>query len=93
MMKSAHHWLGNNGARTGRFNIAGDRRVLPKAKMRSRLVVVLEVLLQDPVQVALVEYDHMIETLTPYRSNHPFHVAVLPRGLACGNDLFDSDRS
>ena len=49
--------------------------------MRSRLVVVLEVVLQNPTQVSPVEHDHMVEAFPPDRANQSLDVAVLPRDL------------
>lgn len=56
------------GDQTSRF----DRRVSTKRKMRTRFVIVLEVGSQDATKMALVEHDHMIETVSPYRADYPF---------------------
>jgi len=37
--------------------------------------------------MALVEHDHMIETLSPYRTDYSFGVRVLPRRARCNQNF------
>lgn len=57
--------------------------------MRAGLVVVGDVRLEDPPEVALVPWDDVIEALTPNRANHAFDVTVLPRGARCRWSIYD----
>jgi hypothetical protein len=60
--------------------------------MRSGSVIVREIIAQDSLQVPSVEYDNMIQTLSPDRSDQPFHVRVLPGTLPGCQDLLNLKR-
>ena len=47
--------------------------------MRSNVIVITSVGLQDPAQVRLTQDDEMIDTLAPHRTDQPFGKAILPR--------------
>ncbi len=85
-MQSAKNRLTDHGAHTSRLNRPRIRRILAKPEVRSRPVVVCDVLAQHPPQMPLVEHDHVVEAFPPRRSHHPLDVAVLPRRLV-GDDL------
>lgn len=55
------------------------RRPLAQAPMRSPLIEVRNVLVQHPLKVALVEDEHMVQTLTPRRSDPPLSKRFRPR--------------
>ena len=52
-------------------------------------MIVVDVFAQDSPEVALVEDDHVIETLTPNASNDPFDIGALPRGARRRRNLLD----
>ena len=64
---------------TRRGRGARDRRVLRQSQMRSGLVVVDQVGVQDATQVPLVENDNVIQALSTDRADYPLNVPVLPR--------------
>ena len=37
-----------------------------------------------------MQHDHVIEALTPNRTNHPLHVCSLPRRARCGQHFVDA---
>ena len=53
-------------------------------------MVIIEVAGQNAFEVGFVEHDHMIETLSSDRANHPFRVGILPRTPGCGEHFFDA---
>jgi hypothetical protein len=56
--------------------------------MRSPRVVVGEVGSEDPLEMSLVEHDHVIETVASDRSDQPLDVGILPGGSCRGEHLF-----
>jgi len=59
--------------------------------MRSPRIEVGDVFVQHPLQVALVEDDHMVQTLIPRRSDPPLRERVRPRRPHGGPDPFDAE--
>lgn len=47
--------------------------------MRTVGVVVRDVLVHDPTEVPFIQYDQMIQTLTPDGTDYPFDVCILFR--------------
>src|SRR5438067_1067662 len=58
--------------------------------MRPRVEVVPEVSFQNPPQMPLSEYDHVIEALSANAPNEPFREWILPRTFRCCEHLLDS---
>src|SRR6267378_8018535 len=58
--------------------------------MSSNLVVIASIGFQDPTQMRLAPNHHMIQTLTPDRSDQPFRNAVLPGRGWCGRPVPDA---
>ncbi len=54
--------------------------------MNSRLIIIGGILAQDPTQVRLPKYDHVVETFPSDRADQSLHVRILPR-RARGNGL------
>ena len=55
--------------------------------MRSGLVVIADVLSENPAKMALVEYDQVVQAFPANGSDDPFGIRILPGGLWCGEDL------
>jgi hypothetical protein len=55
-----------------------ERRVLVQGTMDPRLIIVGGMCAQDPAQVRLPEYDHVVQALPADRANEPLNVSVLP---------------
>src|ERR1035441_162708 len=68
--------------RRGRCNSTAGS-VLPKSEMSLVLVVITDVLSQQPPQVPLIENDHVIEQVPPHTANPPLRNSVLPRTPEC----------
>ncbi len=58
--------------------------------MRSTVVVVVEVRREDPLQVAIVENDHVVEAFSANRSNHAFAVRILPGRSGCRGNFINA---
>jgi hypothetical protein len=54
--------------------------------MSSVLVIIADVLFQQPSQVLLVEDDHVIEQVPSYTANPAVRNSVLPGTAECGPD-------
>src|SRR3979490_998641 len=76
-MKSVQDGAVNND--TGALYRARDWCILVQRPMRSDTVVVMGVRFQNPAQMRLAQDNHMIDALTPDRSDQPFGKAILPR--------------
>ena len=72
--------LGNcdNISLMGRRSSARDGRIFRQSQMRSRLVVIDEIVFQDPAQMPCIEDDHVIKALATDGTYNAFDVAVLP---------------
>ena len=64
---------------SGSADRAAVGRIRVQREMSAPPVVVGQVVPQDALEVAGIPHEHVIETLAPDRSDHPFHVSVLPR--------------
>ena len=73
-----------------RFNLALNRGVPIQGQVRPRFVVIIEVLIQNPQQVSLVEHDDVMKALASDGADHPLRVRILPWGSWCYYDFFDS---
>src|SRR4030088_2935634 len=58
--------------------------------MRSDAVVIVRIRLQNPPQMPLPQDNHMIDALTPDRSDQPFGEAILPRRGWCSGLVPDA---
>src|ERR1022692_319529 len=66
--------------------------VLLKSEMSPVLVVITNVVLQQPSQVPLIENDHVIEQVPPYTANPALGNSVLPRTAECGANRLAAHR-
>jgi hypothetical protein len=57
----------------------------------SVLIVVIDVLSQQSTKVLLIDHNHVIEELSPHRSNPSFCDPVLPRASVHGSRRLNSD--
>lgn len=67
-----------------------NRAVLRQRSMWTRVVIVLEVVLENFLEVAFADDDHSIQTLPADGPNEPFDVRILPRRARRGGLLLDS---
>ena len=59
--------------------------------MRPVLVIIADVVFHEAFQVALVEYDHMIDQFATTAANEPFRNTILPRASEAGPFRFDTE--
>ena len=52
-------------------------------------MVILEVTLQDPFQVVLIENDHVVQTIAADTADAPLDVRILPRAARSRDHFFD----
>src|ERR1700730_141596 len=72
------------------LNLASDRRILVQGSMRSDAIIIVGVGFQDPTQMHLAQDNDVVHTLTPDRSDQPFHKAILQRRGWCGRLVPDA---
>ena len=73
-----------------RFNLALNRGVPIQGQVGPRFVVIIQVLIQNPQQVSLVEHDDVMKALASDGADHPLRVRILPGRSWCYYDFFDS---
>ena len=91
VMQAAKDGLTDDDARISRLDRPRFRRILAQPDVRSRFVVVGEVLPQHSAQMLLAEDDHMVKTLPAHRSDHPLDVSVLPWRLVADDLVLDAE--
>ena len=79
MMQATDFWERDDRARGGQVYRTGLRAILVKRQMRSRLVVISKIRRKHAAQMALVENDDVVETLSTDRANDALYIGVLPR--------------
>src|SRR5262245_42256983 len=72
-----------------RFDLSWSRRVPLQGLMWPGVVIVIEVLSQNPTQVILIDNNQVVETLSANRSDYAFGVWILERRSRRGDYLFD----
>ena len=78
-MQSAKDRFGNDSASLGKFDAPRYGGVVIQRLVRSRSVVVVEVLCEYPKKVRVAENDDVIETIPTNRADDAFSERVLPR--------------
>ena len=63
MMQSADLRYRDHFAALGRFDLARDRRVAIERQVRSRMMIIVEVIGEDPPKMAIVEHDDVVKAL------------------------------
>src|SRR5215475_2061681 len=58
--------------------------ILVQRAMNARFIIIRSIPTQDPAQVRLPEYDHVVETFSSDRADQPLDVRVLPRRSGSG---------
>src|ERR1035437_7407017 len=66
--------------------------VLPESEMSPVLVVVTDVLIQQPSQMFLIQHDHMIQEIATYTAHPALGNSVLPRTAECGANRLAAHR-
>ena len=64
-----------------------DHRECPsQVQMSPVLVVIADILIQQPSQMSPIQHDHMIQEVSTYTANPAFRHSVLPRTSECGSN-------
>src|SRR5262245_42994803 len=79
MVKSTDLRNLNDPLRLVRLNCSTFWCVLIQRQVRAGFVIITEIIVEQSTQMVVIEDDHMIQTLATNASNHPLHVAILPR--------------
>ena len=87
MVEPAHFWQFYDLAHARRLDGSRLGRVFAQRKMGPCPVIVGKVRLQNLQEMALTENDDVIEALSPYGSDKPLDIWILPRGPGCCDDL------
>ena len=93
MMQATKARHGNNLCthRCAHLSFPARWSFLCQAQMSPVIVVITDVLVHEPFQVALVQNDHMVEQIAPAVADEPLGYAILPRTLEGGTDGPHSD--
>jgi len=93
MMKTANLRQRDHLPKLRRLHRPTRRRVLFQRQVRSRLVIILHVRLHVSAQRLLVENDHVVDALSPNRTDHALDVGPLPGGTRRRGHFFDAQMS
>ena len=95
-MQTAQSWHGNNFALRFwiRFHLASCRRLLCQSEMSPIFMVVIDVLVQEALQMALIQHDHVVEQVTAAVADKALRDSVLPwaqqtRSLGLNTEALD----
>jgi len=77
------------GAQRLRLHGPGRRRVLHEPQMCPIPVIILDVRCEDPLQMAFVQNDRVVQAVSSYRTDEPFHIRILPRAFSSCEHFFD----
>ena len=72
-------------AAAGRLDGASHWRILAAREVRARPLVVRDVGPKNPAKMALIEDDHVVQTLAADRADDAFDVGILPGRARCPN--------
>ena len=72
------------------FDVTFIRRVAIQGQVSPRIMVVFEVRSKDPLQMSLVEHDHVLKALAFDRTDDPLRVRILPWRSRRTDDFFDT---
>ena len=89
MMKAAYFGQRNNLSHLCRLDRPGIWRILPKRKMATTSMIIVEVRNHVAPERGLIQDYEVIETLPTDRADQPFDVWTLPRGAECGEQFAD----
>src|SRR5262245_30189812 len=80
-MKAAKDRLGCDDAEA--LNRPMEGGILVQRAMNARFIIIRGIPTQDPAQMRLPKYDHVVETFPSDRADQPLDIRVLPRGSGC----------
>ena len=74
MMQPADVWNRDHLATIRWLHLACNRRVVVQRQVRAGVMIIVEVIGEDPLQVALVEHDEVVEALAADRADDSLDV-------------------
>ena len=89
-MKSSDLRKRNYLSAVGRLDGPSVGRILPERQVRARPVVVGEVGTKDLSEMALVENNDVVQTISPDRADYPFDERILPWAPRRRHNLLDA---
>jgi len=92
MMQTTQVWDLDDGAAGRRLHCPWDGSILVQRKVRSPLVVILDVASQVAVQRAFVPHDDVVEALAAHGANHAFNERILPGRPRRRQHILDTQR-
>ena len=92
-MDASDPWQRDNARLCSRMLLRRSmhRRVLFESVVRPVVVIVPDVVLDQPAELFLIQDDDVIEKFSTYVANPAFSDSVLPRALVGGADGLDSE--
>jgi len=73
------------------FGLSMSRGLFAQPKMRPVVLIIADAVGHEPLQMAFIAHDHMIEQVAAAASHEAFGNAILPRALEGRANGFDSD--
>ena len=92
VMKSSNSRKRNHLSAVGRLDGPSVGRILPERQVRARPVVVGEVGTKNLSEMALVENNDVVQTISPDRADCPFDERILPWASRRRHNLLDAHR-
>lgn len=92
MMEPADLWERHDLPVAAGLNRSPLGGILAKRKMRSGLVVILEVRNKDASQTPFIQDDPVVQAFAPHAADQAFHIRILPRASWRRDDLFHAHR-
>ena len=83
MVETADTGQGDHTAGVSFFDRSRNRCVTLQGHVSAVLVVVRQVLRQNPAEVGFAQDDDVVQALSTYGANHALGVGILPGGLRC----------
>ena len=93
MMKAAHLREFDHRPLIGSHDRPWNRAVLRQRPMWARVVIVVEVVLENCPEVSFADDDHLIQAFPADCPNQPFGVRILPRRVRGSQMFFDTEGS
>jgi hypothetical protein len=90
VVKAAHLRDGDDRTAVSSLHGPGFRRIFAQRQVRPRLVIIRHERFHMPVQRRFAEHNHVLQTLTPNRSDDAFHLSTLPRRVWSRENLLDA---
>ena len=89
MMQPTHVWNFPDQSKLRPLNRPRYRTIHIQRLVRAPIMVILEVLGQEPPEMSFMQDNHVVQAFAVDTSDQPFDIGVLPRTPRGDHDLFD----